>query len=176
MIWSRCQPRTGPEALKKMGPRAQWSIVCNKTTSPIRKTSGGAACVQLPRCTSPIGDQIARLTSYIEKRNLTKKTLILFTADHGDYMTSCGVRLSNAVESAFTSMGDIMPTNVRGDRRRYSAWSAGTQSLTTAARGALPARRVPQYLLRCGPRGFIKRMTTRSQWRSRTINRAQGLG
>jgi len=57
-----------------------------------------------------IGDQIARLTSYIEKRNIRKKTLVLFTADHGDYMTGCGVRLSNAVESAFTSMGDIMPT------------------------------------------------------------------
>jgi len=57
-----------------------------------------------------IGDQIARLTSYIEKRNIRKKTLVLFTADHGDYMTGCGVRLSNAVESVFTSMGDIMPT------------------------------------------------------------------
>lgn len=159
-----------------MVPRAQWEYCLQQDNFPDTENEWRRCVSNYLGALHMIGDQIARLTSYIEKRNIRKKTLVLFTADHGDYMTGCGVRLSNAVESAFTSMGDIMPTNVRGDRRRYSAWSAGTQSLTTAARGALPARRVPQYLLRCGPRGFIKRMTTRSQWRSRTINRAQGLG
>ena len=123
MIWSRCKSRTGT-CLRRSQPLKVRRSGSTEEDGSSRAVGVLSATRQLPRygkrvaaCVSNylgalhmIGDQIARLTSYIEKRNIRKKTLVLFTADHGDYMTGCGVRLSNAVESAFTSMGDIMPT------------------------------------------------------------------
>jgi arylsulfatase A-like enzyme len=46
-----------------------------------------------------IDDQIARLNSYLEKRNLTNKTLVVFTADHGDYLMNYGLAAKVSVST-----------------------------------------------------------------------------
>lgn len=38
-----------------------------------------------------IDDQIDRLTKHLEERGLVKKTLVVFTSDHGDYLMDYGL-------------------------------------------------------------------------------------
>jgi arylsulfatase A-like enzyme len=80
-----------------------------------------------------IDDQIKRLAEHLEKRNLSRKTLVVFTSDHGDYLMDYGlgrkgvglyedlthtpqiwwgygVRPSKSLDRVFTSMADPMPT------------------------------------------------------------------
>ena len=77
-------------------------------------------------------DQIKRLMEYLGAKNLTKKTLVVFTSDHGDSLVNygighkglglyetlthtpqiwCGygVKHTAGVAQAFTSMADLMP-------------------------------------------------------------------
>ncbi|MFT4111158.1 sulfatase [Silvibacterium sp.] len=127
-------PRTaGPEALAHMGPRAHWEYRLQQDNFPETETQWQRYVSNYLGALRMIDDQIARLTTHIEERGLTKKTLVVFTADHGDYLMDYGlgrkgvglyedlthtpqiwwgygVQPSRSVARAFTSMADLMPT------------------------------------------------------------------
>lgn len=127
---NRC---VGPEALKNMGPRAQWEYRLQQDNFPDTEKDWRRYVSNYLGALRMIDDQIARFTNYLEKKNLASKTLIVFTADHGDYLMDYGlgrkgvglyedlthtpqiwwgygVKPSRSVEQAFTSMADLMPT------------------------------------------------------------------
>jgi len=129
-IPARC---AGPEALTNMGSRAQWEYRLQQNNFPDTEHEWRRYVSNYLGALRMIDDQIARLNGYLEKRLLTKKTLVVFTSDHGDYLMNYGlgrkgvglyedlthtpqiwwgygIRPSNAVGRAFTSMADIMPT------------------------------------------------------------------
>ena len=130
VVPARC---AGPEALKNMGPRARWEYRLQQDNSPDTEKQWRRYVSNYLGALRMIDDQIARLTEYLEKRQLSKRTLVVFTADHGDYLMDYGlgrkgvglyedlshtpqiwwgygVRPSKNVAEAFTSMADLMPT------------------------------------------------------------------
>lgn len=122
----------GPEALKQLGYRAQWEYGHQESGFPTeenwrRYKSNYLGMLRL------IDDQIARLLAFIRQKNLLRNTIIVFVADHGDYlmdyglarkgvgMPEClsripmiwsgpGIKQSAVGESAFVSMADLFPT------------------------------------------------------------------
>ncbi len=127
---ARC---AGPEALKNMGPRARWEYRLQQDNFPDTENHWRRYVSNYLGALRMIDDQIKRLTGHLEQRNLSGKTLVVFTADHGDYMMNYGlgrkgvglyedlihtpqiwwgygVKPSSAVEQVFTSMADLMPT------------------------------------------------------------------
>lgn len=123
----------GPESLPQAGERLQWEYRMQQDAFPDteklwrRYRSNYYGMLRL------IDDQIARLIDHLERRNLAERTLVVFTADHGDSLMEFGiahkglglretvthtpmiwwgggVRRHPAALSAFTSMADLMPT------------------------------------------------------------------
>ncbi|MFP5236694.1 MAG: sulfatase [Acidobacteriota bacterium] len=137
--WNMFPPETvsvrcaGPEALAKMGPRARWEFRLQQDYFPDTERHWRRYVSNYLGALRMIDDQIARLNSHLEKRNLANKTLVVFTADHGDYLMNYGlarkgvglyedlthtpqiwwgygVKGSRSFENVFTSMADLMPT------------------------------------------------------------------
>ena len=125
--------RAGPEALEHLGPRARWEYRLQQDNFPDTERQWRRYVSNYLGALRMIDDQIGRLTKHLEERGLAKKTLVVFTSDHGDYLMDYGlgrkgvglyedlahtpqiwwgygVRPSPRVEQAFTSMADIMPT------------------------------------------------------------------
>jgi arylsulfatase A-like enzyme len=123
----------GPEALKNMGPRARWEYRLQQENFPDTEGDWRRYVSNYLGALRMIDDQVARLCSHLVKRDLAKRTIVLFTADHGDYLMDYGlgrkgvglyedlthtpqvwwgygIQPSNNVEQSFTSMADIMPT------------------------------------------------------------------
>lgn len=123
----------GPEALRKMGPRARWEFQLQQDNFPDTENNWRRYVSNYLGALRMIDDQIARLNDHLEMRSLAGKTLVVFTADHGDYLMNYGlgrkgvslyealthtpqvwwgygVRPSKTVEEVFTSMADLMPT------------------------------------------------------------------
>lgn len=126
---SRC---VGPEALKRLGYRAQWEYGHQQAGSESeenwqRYVSNYLGMVRL------IDDQLARLLQHLEQKDLMRNTVLVFLADHGDYMMryglarkgvglaeclvnipmvwcGAGVVPTHVGQSAFTSMADVLPT------------------------------------------------------------------
>lgn len=126
---TRC---AGPEALKHLGYRAQWEYGHQEAGSESeenwqRYVSNYLGMVRL------IDDQLARLMDHLEKHDLMRNTIVVFLADHGDYMmryglarkgvglpeclvkipmvwSGAGVVPTHVGQEAFTSMADVMPT------------------------------------------------------------------
>ncbi len=122
----------GPEALRNMGFRARWEYQVQQTGFDIervwrRYVSNYLGALRM------IDDQIARLMQHLDAKGLTGKTVVVFTADHGDYVmnyglarkgvglyedlthtpfiwSGYGIKPSATVAKAFTSMADLMPT------------------------------------------------------------------
>lgn len=123
----------GPEALSKMGPRAQWEYRLQQDNFPDTEKQWRRYKSNYLGALRMIDDQIKRLKEHLEAKDLMKRTLIVFTSDHGDYLMDYGLARkgvglyedlthtpqiwwgygitphSNALE-AFTSMADLMPT------------------------------------------------------------------
>jgi arylsulfatase A-like enzyme len=127
---ARC---AGPEALGHMGPRAQWEYRLQQDNFPETETQWRRYVSNYLGALRMIDDQIKRLTEHIEARHLTNGTLVVFTADHGDYLMDYGlgrkgvglyedlthtpqiwwgfgVKPSKKLGDVFTSMADLMPT------------------------------------------------------------------
>jgi arylsulfatase A-like enzyme len=123
----------GPEALEHMGPRARWEYRLQQDNFPDTENHWRRYVSNYLGALRMVDDQIARLNEHLERRNLAGKTLVVFTADHGDYLMNYGlgrkgvglyetlthtpqiwwgygVRPSQRVEAVFTSMADLMPT------------------------------------------------------------------
>ena len=129
-IPGRC---AGPEALAKMGFRAQWEYRMQQDASPQTEKLWRRYLSNYMGMLRLIDDQIKRLLEHLEAKGLTKKTLIVFTSDHGDSLMNYGighkgldvhetvthtpqiwygygVKHTAATARAFTSMADLMPT------------------------------------------------------------------
>ena len=123
----------GPEALRSMGDRARWEYRLQQDNFPYTEDNWRRYVSNYLGALRMIDDQIKRLTEHLDQRNLARNTVFLFTSDHGDYMMDYGlgrkgvglyedlahtpliwwgygVQPSKAVEQAFTSMADVMPT------------------------------------------------------------------
>ena len=123
----------GPEALTSKGFQWQWMHELEEDTYPgydkewRRYKSDYLGMLRL------LDDQLARLISYMKEKNLFENTLIVYVADHGDYLMDYGlegkgiglpeslVRIpmvwsgglvgkKNPHHMAFVSNADIMPT------------------------------------------------------------------
>lgn len=122
----------GPEALKHLGYRAQWLYGLSNDSYPSEKhwrryKSNYLGSLRL------LDDQLARLVSHLEQKDIMKNTVVVYLADHGDYlmdyglarkgvgMFECltripmvwsgyGVKPSSTGSTAFVSMADVMPT------------------------------------------------------------------
>lgn len=122
----------GPEALKHLGYRAQWLHGLSNDSYPSEKhwrryKSNYLGSLRL------LDDQLARLVSHLEQKGIMDNTVVVYLADHGDYlmdyglprkgvgMFECltripmvwsgyGVKPSSVGSTAFVSMADVMPT------------------------------------------------------------------
>ncbi|HEU4636700.1 MAG TPA: sulfatase-like hydrolase/transferase [Edaphobacter sp.] len=123
----------GPEALASMGPRAQWEYRLQQDNFPDTEKQWRRYVSNYLGALRMIDDQLKRLTEFLEQKQLTRKTLVVFTADHGDYLMDYGlgrkgvglyedlthtpqvwwgykVKHTSVGSSVFTSMADLMPT------------------------------------------------------------------
>lgn len=122
----------GPEALPGLGFRANWLYGLSNTTYPSEKLwrrykSNYLGMLRL------LDDQLKRMVDHMETKGLLQNTIIVYLADHGDYLmeyglprkgvglfecltripmvwSGYGVKPSQVGSSAFVSMADVMPT------------------------------------------------------------------
>lgn len=136
--WNMFPPESVPdrcadgEAWKKLGPRARWLHQLQEDNFPSEKNwrrykSNYLGALRM------IDDQVKRLLDGLRAAGVLENTVIVSTADHGDYLmdyglarkgaglpealinipmvwTGFGVKPSNAGKSAHVSNADIMPT------------------------------------------------------------------
>lgn len=127
------EPVPGPEAVKLMGYRMQWLARLQEDGTPAGKGGWRRYLSNYYGAVRMVDDQIARLMEYLRSSGLEENTVIVFTADHGDYGMeySLGrkgvglpeplthipmiwrggkIRRSRKDEIHFVSMADLMPT------------------------------------------------------------------
>ncbi|GGG74862.1 sulfatase family protein [Edaphobacter dinghuensis] len=125
------QPNPGPEAAQRMGYRMQWLHRLEYDTAFYTDETWRRYISNYFGAIRMVDDQIARLFDFLRGNNLNKNTLIVFLADHGDYMMEYGLgRKGVGVYDAlthipmiwagpgvrqmstpvFVSMADVMPT------------------------------------------------------------------
>ena len=122
----------GPEVLKNLGYRAQWLYGLSNNPFPSEKVwrrykSNYLGMLRL------LDDQLTRLVNHLQQKGIYDNTIIIYLADHGDYLmdyglprkgvglfdcltripmvwSGGGVQPSSIGSSAFVSMADVMPT------------------------------------------------------------------
>jgi arylsulfatase A-like enzyme len=123
----------GPEALAHMGFRAQWEYRQQQDSFPDTEKMWRRYRSNYFGALRMIDDQIKRLVEYLDERRLTNRTIVVFTADHGDFLMNYGlghkgvslyeslthtpqiwfgygINTALATRQVFTSMADLMPT------------------------------------------------------------------
>jgi arylsulfatase A-like enzyme len=123
----------GPEALDHMGFRAQWEYRQQQDSFPDTEQMWRRYRSNYFGALRMVDDQIKRLMVHLDEKDLTHRTLVVFTADHGDFLLDYGlghkgvslyetlthtpqiwygygVKRNAAALEAFTSMADLMPT------------------------------------------------------------------
>ena len=80
----------GPEMLKQLGYRAQWLYGHQEDGFPTeqnwrRYKSNYLGMLRL------IDDQLARLMAFLDEKNFTENTIVVYVADHGDYLMDFGL-------------------------------------------------------------------------------------
>ena len=80
----------GPDALKQLGYRAQWEYGHQEAGSETEKNwrrykSNYLGMLRL------LDDQLERLLVFMEQKDFLKNTIIIYTADHGDYLMDYGL-------------------------------------------------------------------------------------
>lgn len=122
----------GPEALRKKGFQWQWEYELQNHIEPDSDKSWRRYVSNYLGSLRMIDDQLDRLLSYMRKQHLLENTIIVYVADHGDFLTDYGlmrkgVGLPEALaripmvwsgpgiqrirnHPAFVSIADVMPT------------------------------------------------------------------
>jgi len=123
----------GPEQLTKMGERAQWEFRMQQDAAPQTEKLWRRYRSNYFGALRMIDDQVKRLHQHLQQKGLMEKTVVVFTSDHGDFLMNYGlghkgvglyeplthtpqiwfgygVKANPQVQSAFTSMADVMPT------------------------------------------------------------------
>lgn len=130
-IPARC---AGPENLPQAGFRAQWEYRMQQDASPQTELLWRRYLSNYMGCLRMIDDQVKRLVEHLESSGLLEKTVFVFTTDHGDSLMKYGIAHKGlglqetvthtsqiwfgygvkpgtaALDEAFTSMADLMPT------------------------------------------------------------------
>ena len=94
--WNMFPPETvpdrcaGPEALKQLGYRAQWEYGHQEAGFPTeenwrRYKSNYLGMLRL------LDDQLARMLAFMQQKDLLRTTIIIYVADHGDYLMDYGL-------------------------------------------------------------------------------------
>lgn len=125
------QPVPGPEVLRRMGYRMQWLHRLEYDSAPYSDETWRRYLSNYFGAIRMVDDQIARLFDCLHERGLDKNTLIVFVADHGDYMMEYGLGrkgvgvydslthipmiwagpgVRQPRTQVFVSMADVMPT------------------------------------------------------------------
>jgi arylsulfatase A-like enzyme len=122
----------GPEALNQLGFRAQWAFQHANQSFGTEKVWRRYKSNYLGMLRF-LDDQLARLMAYLKQSDLLKNTIVVYLADHGDYLmdyglprkgvglfecltripmvwAGYGIRPSTVGSSAFVSMADVFPT------------------------------------------------------------------
>lgn len=122
----------GPGALQQLGYRAQWEYGHQEAGSETEKNwrrykSNYLGMLRL------LDDQLERLLVFMEQKDLLKNTIIIYTADHGDYLmdyglarkgvglpecltripmiwSGPGIKPSSSGQETFVSNVDLLPT------------------------------------------------------------------
>ena len=122
----------GPEVLTQMGYRAQWLYGHQESGFHTEKNwrrykSNYLGMLRL------LDDQLARLLNFLDEKHITENTIVVYSADHGDYLmdyglgrkgvgmpeslaripmvwSGPGIEPSKVGSSAFVSMVDFFPT------------------------------------------------------------------
>jgi arylsulfatase A-like enzyme len=123
----------GPEALQNLGYRAQWLYGLEQTENPPGEPNWRRYVSNYLGMLRLLDDQLARLISHMRQKDLLRNSIIVYLADHGDYVMEYGlgrkgvglfecltripmvwyghgIRPSQTLSSAFVSMADVMPT------------------------------------------------------------------
>lgn len=123
----------GPEALAHMGYRAQWEYRQQQDSFPDTEKLWRRYRSNYFGALRMLDDQIKRLIEHLEGKGLTRRTVVVFTSDHGDALMNYGighkgislyetlihtpqiwfgygVKHNSSALGAFTSMADLMPT------------------------------------------------------------------
>jgi arylsulfatase A-like enzyme len=123
----------GPEALRDLGYRAQWLYGLQQDTFPLTEEKWRRYKSNYLGMLRLLDDQVARLVNHMKQKDVFKNTVIVYLADHGDYLmdyglgrkgvglpesltripmvwSGYGVKPSSVSTSAFVSMADVMPT------------------------------------------------------------------
>jgi len=129
----RVPPRAaGPEALARLGFRARWLYDLEKHAKVPDEANWRRYVSNYLGQLRMIDDQLARLVAHLDQRGLTDNTVIVYMADHGDYVMEYGLgrkgvglpealtRIpmvfagggvkAGAFDGVFTSNADFMPT------------------------------------------------------------------
>jgi arylsulfatase A-like enzyme len=127
------EPRPGLEVLPRLGYRMQWLSRLQEDGTPGSQRDWRRYLSNYFGAIRMVDDQIARLIQSFEQLHLRQQTLIVFVADHGDYLMQYGVGRkgvglpealvhipmvfsggdlppSAADDRTFVSMADVMPT------------------------------------------------------------------
>ncbi|RIA46069.1 arylsulfatase A-like enzyme [Hephaestia caeni] len=122
----------GPEALEKLGARARWLFELEERADVPDEAHWQRYVSNYLGALRMIDDQLVRLVKHLEARGMMENTVIVYVADHGDYVMDYGlgrkgVGLSealtripmifagagikaNTLGGVFTSNADLMPT------------------------------------------------------------------
>lgn len=123
----------GPAALKNLGYRAQWLYGLEETENPADEPNWRRYKSNYLGMLRLLDDQLSRLIGYMRQKDLLRNTVIVYLADHGDYLmdyglgrkgvglpeclvripmvwSGYGIHPSSVGSSVFTSMADVMPT------------------------------------------------------------------
>jgi arylsulfatase A-like enzyme len=127
------EPVPGPEAVASMGYRMQWLMRLQKDGNADGEPGWRRYLSNYYGAIRMVDDQIARLMQYLRSSGLEEDTVVVFTADHGDYGMAYGlgrqgvglpepltripmiwrggkVKQAQRDEIHFVSLADVMPT------------------------------------------------------------------
>jgi arylsulfatase A-like enzyme len=123
----------GPEALAVLGFRAQWLYGVEQRGTPPSEANWHRYKSNYLGMLRMLDDPLARLLAHMRQEDLLKNTIIVYLADHGDYLmdyglarkgvglpeclvrvpmvwSGWGIQPKSAAGSAFVSTADLMPT------------------------------------------------------------------
>jgi len=85
------EPKPGAEALARLGYRMQWLSRLQEDGSPGGRDDWRRYLSNYFGAIRMVDDQIARFLSALDEQGLRQQTLLVFVADHGDFMMQYGV-------------------------------------------------------------------------------------
>jgi arylsulfatase A-like enzyme len=126
-------PAAGPEALKLKGFQWQWMRGLQEHFYPGYDSAWRRYVSNYLGSLRMVDDQLGRVLAYLDQRQLLAKTLIVYVADHGDFLmeyglmrkgvgmpealiripmiwSGCGVKPPVGPAPVFVSIADVMPT------------------------------------------------------------------